>query len=367
MRANFKRDLRMLDRSHGGNIWQYPKDRQRGLTDFSVNTNPLGLSQKIKKSIARNIDKIDYYPDPESRDLKNRLAKLHGLSGDNFMIGNGSIELIHLIPRALKAKVVLIPVPTFSEYEFSAQANNLKCLYLKSNEVNNFKIDIALLARNIRRADLVFLCNPNNPTGTVLERHKILSLLKECKKCNATLVIDEAFIDFVNLKDKVTMVRESAKTENLLVLRSLTKIFVLPGLRIGYVSAHKKTITKLSRYSYPWNVNTLAQIITREAINDTKYIARTQSLIPRERNYLYANLNKLEGIKIYPSCANFLLCKLEGAIIRNAKDLNEKLIEKGILVRNCTNFRGLNDKFFRITVKNQEANIRLISALRDIL
>jgi len=169
------------------------------------------------------------------------------------------------------------------------------------------------------------------------------------------------------LKDKVTMVKESAKTRNLLVLRSLTKIFVLPGLRIGYVSGHRETIAKLSRYSYPWNVNTLAQIITREAINDTKYIARTQRLIPKERSYLYANLNKLKGIKIYPSCANFLLCKLEGAIIKKARDLNEKLIEKGILVRNCANFRGLNNRFFRIAVKNREANIKLISALQDIL
>ncbi|MDO8662752.1 MAG: threonine-phosphate decarboxylase CobD [Candidatus Omnitrophota bacterium] len=356
----------MINKSHGGNIWQYPKSQQGKIIDFSVNTNPLGMDQKIRKSIIRHIGKINYYPDPESKDLKNRLAKLHRLSSHNFLLGNGSIELIHLIPRALKAKVVLIPVPTFSEYEFAAKANNAKCLCVKCEEKNNFKIEISFLTRHIPKASLIFLCNPNNPTGSLLGRPEILSLLEVCKKNNAILVIDEAFMDFVGSGDNVSMVGESAKTKNLLVLRSLTKIFVLPGIRIGYVSGHKDTIAKLSRYTYPWNVNTLAQIITREAINDKEYMARTQRIIPKERSYLYENLNKIRGVKVYPSVANFFLCKLEGVIIKNARDLSEKLMGEGILVRNCANFRGLNNRFFRIAVKNREANIKLISALQAI-
>ena len=357
----------MIDRSHGGNIWKYPKSSRRIIVDFSVNTNLLGMAQKIKNSIVRNVSKIGYYPDPESKYLKNSLAKLHRLSSHNFLVGNGSIELIHLIPRALKAKVVLVPIPTFSEYEFAVRANNAKCLFVKSTEKNNFKIDISRLMQHIPKADLVFLCNPNNPTGSALERQEILSLLKTCKKCNVTLVIDEAFMDFVDQKNRIAMDVESAKTKNLLVLRSLTKFFVLPGIRIGYVIGHKDTINKLARHTYPWNVNTIAQIIAQEAVNDKEYIARTQSIIPAEKRYLYDNLNKIRGVRVYPSSANFFLCKLKDVRIKNAANLSEKLIERGILIRNCDNFRGLNDRFFRIAVKNREANIKLISALRDIL
>ena len=357
----------MISRSHGGNIWQYPKSSRRAMVDFSVNTNPLGIAKKIKNSIVRNVDKIDYYPDPESKYLKNSLAKFHRLASHNFLVGNGSIELIHLIPRALKAKVVLIPIPTFSEYEFAGRANNAQCLYVKSTEKNNFKIDISGLMQYIPKADLVFLCNPNNPTGSMLERQEILSLLKACKKCNVTLVIDEAFMDFVDPENRVAMDAESAKTKNLLVLRSLTKFFVVPGIRIGYVVGHKDTIDKLSRHTYPWNVNTMAQVIAEEAINDKQYMAWTQSIVPTERAYLYENLNNTRGIRVYQSSANFLLCKLEDAGIKNAAELSEKLIGQGILVRNCDNFRGLNDRFFRIAVKNREANIKLISALRTIL
>ncbi|MEK6527864.1 MAG: threonine-phosphate decarboxylase CobD [Nitrospirota bacterium] len=357
----------MIDRSHGGNIWQYPKSLRRAVIDFSVNTNPLGMAKKIKNSIVQNVDKINYYPDPESKYLKNSLAKFHRLSSHNFLIGNGSIELIHLIPRALEAKVVLIPIPTFSEYEFAVKSNNAKCLFVKSTEKNNFKIDISRLMQHIPKADLVFLCNPNNPTGFALERQEILLLLKACKKYNVTLVIDEAFMDFVAPENRITMVVESAKSKHLLVLRSLTKFFVVPGIRIGYVIGHKDTINKLSQHTYPWNVNAMAQAIAEEAIDDKQYIARTQNIIPKERAYLYENLNKIRGVRVYPSDANFLFCKLKGAEIKNAAELSRKLIRQGILIRRCHNFRGLNDRFFRIAVKNREANIKLISALRTVL
>jgi threonine-phosphate decarboxylase len=357
----------MIDRSHGGNIWKYPKSSRRVIVDFSVNTNPLGLSQKIKTSIVRNIDKINYYPDPESKYLKNRLAKFHRLSSHNFLIGNGSIELIHLIPRALKAKVVLIPIPTFSEYEFAVKINNAKCLYVKSTEKNNFKIDISKLMQHIPKADLVFLCNPNNPTGSMLECQEILALLKACKKYNVTLVIDEAFMDFVAPEKMIAMAVESAETKNLLVLRSLTKFFVVPGIRIGYLVGHKDTIAKLARHTYPWNVNTLAQVMAEEAFNDKQYIARTQSIVLEERRYLYENLNKTRGVRAYPSSANFLLCKIEGAGIKNSANLSAKLINRGVLIRNCDNFRGLDDRFFRVAVRKREENIKFLSALRKVL
>src|SRR3989338_2025850 len=361
-KGGVERGLGMINRFHGGNIWRYPESSRYGIVDFSVNTNPLGISKKIKNTIVRNIDKIDYYPEPESEYLKDSLADLHGLRSHNFLIGNGSIELIHLIPRALKAKTVLIPVPTFSEYEFAAKANNVNCLFVKSAEENNFRIDISKVMPLIPKVDMVFLCNPNNPTGAALERQEILSLLKVCKNCGAILIIDEAFMDFITPRNKIAMCLESAGNKNLLVLKSLTKFFVLPGLRIGYLVGHKEIIDKLSRHTYPWNVNTLAQVIAEEAIKDKEYISRTKSSILEESVYLYDSLSGIRGMKVYPSDANFFLCKLKETSIKNAAELSKKLIAQGGLVRNCDNFRGLNDRFFRVAVRKREENIKLITA-----
>ncbi len=357
----------MINRLHGGNVWQYHKSSRRAIVDFSININPLGMSDKIKENIVRNIDEITYYPDPESKYLKKSLAGYHGLSSHNFLAGNGSNELIHLIPRALKAKTVLMPIPTFSEYEYAARANNANCLFVKSSEKDNFKTDIYELMRLVPKADIVFLCNPNNPSGFALPGKEILSLLKACKRYNATLVVDEAFVDFTASKDDIAMDEESVRSKNLLVLRSLTKFFVLPGLRTGYVIGHKDTIERLSRRAYPWNVNTLAQIVSAKVIEDKGYIQHTKRLIPKEKKYLYENLNKIRGIKAYPSDANFFLCSLNDSKIKNAAGLAKKLMRQKILIRNCDNFRGLDKKFFRIAVKNREDNVKLISALKGVL
>ncbi len=357
----------MINRLHGGNVWQYLESATRDIVDFSANINPLGISDKIKRNIIRNINEIARYPDPESKYLKKSLAGYHGLSSYNFLAGNGSNELIHLIPRALKAKTVLIPIPTFSEYEYAARANNADCLFVKSAGKDNFKIDISALICLVPKVDIVFLCNPNNPSGSALPRKEILSLLKACNRSDATLVVDEAFVDFADSKKDIAMAEESAGNKNLLVLRSLTKFFVLPGLRAGYVVGHKDTIKKLSRHIYPWNVNTLAQIVSAKVIRDKGYMRHTKRLITKEKAYLYDNLNKIRGVKAYPSDANFFLCSLNDANIKNAGALTKKLIGRKILIRNCDNFRGLDEKFFRIAVKNREDNVKLISALKGVL
>lgn len=357
----------MINRFHGGNIWQYPESLRSTMIDFSVNVNPLGVREKIKNIIVKNINKVNCYPDPESGRLKNILAKWHRLSVNNLLIGNGSVELIHLIPRALSAKIVLIPVPVFSEYEFAAKCNNAKCIFVKSAEEDNFKINIPKLLKSIPKADLVFLCNPNNPAGFILARREILSLLKACENYNTVLAIDEAFMDFVPHSDEITMILESSKNKNILVLRSLTKFFAIPGIRAGYITGHKEIIKKLARHTYPWNVNILAQKVSEKIIGDKEYIVRVKNIIAKESVYLHNNLNDIKGIKAYPSDANYFLCKLKNTKINNAAGLTKKLIRHGILIRNCNNFRGLNNKFFRIAVREREDNIKLLSVLKAVL
>lgn len=357
----------MLNRVHGGDVWPYFKDSQNKIIDFSANINPLGLPKSAKGIIVKNIDKLIHYPEPESRALRRTLASFHDISSRNLLVGNGSIDFIYLIPKAIKARNILIPIPTFSEYEFAARASGATLLFAKSTEKENFKIDISKFKALIPRADLVFLCNPNNPTGTLLSYEEVLSLVDVCVRHKASFVIDEAFIDFISNSHRVTLISEAVKNKYLLVLRSLTKFFALAGLRLGYLVGHKDIIEKISQFQFPWNVNSLAQIVGEEVIKDRKYMEETRDFMLKEREYLFNRLKSINGMKVYPSSTNFFLCKLKNFKTRTISQLYSRLIKQGVVIRDCSNFRGLNDGFFRVSVKKRKENIRLISALKGAL
>jgi threonine-phosphate decarboxylase len=355
----------MINRAHGGNVWPYFSNSK--ITDFSASINPLSLPSTVKGIIERNIDKLSHYPDPESKGLKIALAKSYNLSTANLLIGNGSIELIYLILQALKPSEVLIPQPTFSEYEFASRINGARVFFLRTKESEAFRIDLSRFKKLIPRSGLVFLCNPNNPTGALLPDFEVLSLLNLCRKHKAILVVDEVFMDFVPAAKKQALISEAVKDKNLLVLKSLTKFFALAGLRLGYLIGHTKLIDSISAFRYPWNVNSLAQMAGEEALKDKKYIKQTGEFMPKERAYLFDNLSRIEGLKVFPAAANFFLCKLESARIKDARNLSKKLLEYGILIRDCYNFRGLNNKFFRVAVRLRKENNRLIIALKGII
>lgn len=357
----------MIDKTHGGNIWPHLKNAKNKIIDFSANINPLPLPSKIKKVIIKNINNLSYYPEPESKSLKKSLASFHKISPANLLTGNGSIELIYLVIHALKPKNILLFQPTFSEYEFAARANGIKPVFLRSSAKDNFAIDLAKIKGFIPGVDLVFLCNPNNPTGYLLPQKEILLFWRLCKKYKTALVVDEVFMDFIPEEKRSTLVKEAVKNRNLFVLKSLTKLFCLAGLRIGYLIGQQAAISKLGKLQYPWNVNLLAQRAAEEAIKNNAFVKKTQDLINKEREYLSDNLNRINGLKVYPSEANFFLCKLESHKIKNAKELSDRLIKKGILIRNCSNFRGLSNRFFRIAIRKRKENNKLISLIKDIL
>lgn len=359
-----------IDRIHGGNIRAYFKERSfRGekIIDFSVNINPLGMPSSTRKALRKNINALIHYPEPESRHLKKSLASFHGISYDNLLIGNGSTELIHLIPRALKAKKVLLVTPSFSEYEFAVKSSGAEPVLVAAREEEDFKLNSLVMMKFIPEVDLVFLGNPNNPTGLYLPPEEILALLEECARHQTTLIVDEAFMDFVKNGNKITMIPESAKNKSPLVLKSLTKFFALPGLRLGYLVGPTDLINKIAPLQYPWNINSLAQVAGEEVLKDKDYIKKSKEYIFEERKYLLANLKKAEGLKAYPSQSNFILCKLENGKIRRTEKLSRELIKRGIIIRRCHNFRGLNDRFFRVAVRKREENARLISAIKDVL
>lgn len=217
---------------HGGNVWQ-AKQKYRvevsQMLDFSANINPLGFPKSLKRIISKNIKSLDTYPDPECNILKTELAKSIGLLPENLLIGNGSVELIYLIVKALSPKGVLIPIPTFSEYEKVARLNKVKSILLPSSEKENFKISLEKVLTAASKVDLVFLCNPNNPTGFLFSQEELMRILSACKKKDWILVCDETFIDFVKDGQNITLLKEVARVKKLLILRSFTKFFALPG------------------------------------------------------------------------------------------------------------------------------------------
>ncbi len=335
--------------------------------DFSANINPLGLSPKAKAAIIKNIASVACYPEPYSRSLKKALGDFHGIEQDNLALGNGSIELIYLIPRALKAKRILIVTPTFSEYEFAAESTGAKIIFFKTEESENFKVELYKLQKLLPQVDLVFLGNPNNPTGSCLSAKELRSLARLCARHKTILVIDEAFMDFSKAFDEDSFLQIAPKNRFLLILRSLTKFFALPGLRIGYAAANRDLIRKISDLQYPWNINSLAQIAGQEVLNDRGYISYSREYIAKERAFLFGSLKDIKGLKAFSPASNFIFCKLQECAIKSAKVLNERLVKRGIAVRNCDNFRGLNERFFRVTIKKRDENLKLITALREIL
>lgn len=354
---------------HGGNVSAMLK--QYGLAkdqilDFSANINPLGLPEKIKNLIFRNIDAVKIYPQPQSEGLKEIIAKIYKLKPDNLLIGNGSIELIHLIPRALKLRKVVIVAPDFSEYEAACKVHETKVEFFFTKEAEGFKIDIQRLKKHIKKKDALFLSNPNNPVGRMLGKRDMLLLMGICRRNKTLLIVDEAFMGFVDDKARFSLMNKTENNEYLLVLRSATKFFALAGLRLGYLIGHTKVIKKISAFEYPWNVNFFAQLTAETLIQDGEYIRKSRDFIVKERGYLLKQLHKIPDIKTYPAAANFIFCKLESKKIKTAAKLYTALAQKRIFIRECENFRGLNNNFFRIAVRTRKENIQLLKELRAI-
>lgn len=351
---------------HGGNIYEIRRKYQGKIIDFSANINPLGLSPKAKGIILKNLDKIPYYPDPRAEALVRKIAQYWGISEESILLGNGSVNLIYLIAFACRPKTVVIPEPTFSEYERASKNSGSKVKFLNLKEDNGFRLKCS----SIPNADIAFICNPNNPTGNIIvapwsKFH--YSTGQGIEKIPAKLmVIDEAFMDFLSNEMDYTSIWHTSKNENVIVLRSFTKFFALPGLRIGYLIAHPKTVKRLKRFQPPWEINVLAQLVAEAVLDDREYIKETHKIINKERKFLFGEIKRIEGLKPYPSVTNFLLIKIEKGHM-NSNMLKKELFKKGILIRDCNNFRSLGNKFIRIAVRSHKENLYLLSVLKETL
>jgi len=338
--------------SHGGNIYRF---KRKQVIDFSANINPLGLPKGVKKALYGNFGRILHYPDPEARNITQKIAEYWRINKENVLVGNGSAELIYLIMAAFRPKTVLIPLPTFSEYERAAHSVKSQVQFIRLRKKDNFKLNDS----KIGRTDILFLCNPNNPTGNlILDDHLIIDKLP-----SKLIVVDEAFMDFLPDEENRTMVK---KTERVIILRTFTKFFALPGLRIGYLVAHKDIIKVLKQHQIPWSVNVLAQEAARIILDNKDFINKTRLFIKKEREFLFDEINKIKGLAPFPSVTNFLLVEIEDETLTSSV-LTEKLIQRGILIRDCANFRELGNRFIRIAVRSHKENLSLLRVLKEVI
>lgn len=347
---------------HGGNIYHY--SRKYGIpiekiVDFSASINPLGPPKAAIAAIKGAIPSLINYPDPDSTLIKGALSVYLGVGKDCILPGNGSTELIYLIPRVLRPKKALLPVPSFSDYERALTIAGCRVDYMQLREKDGFVPDMGRFKASISGTDIVFLCNPNNPTGTLIEKDIVLDMLKLARKTGAFAVIDEAFIEYA---PEHSIVKEASFASGVAVLRNFTKFYGMPGLRLGYLVARPDLIKRLSKEAEPWSVNSLAHEAAAAALSDPAYVARSLSLFRREKDYLYTRLNRIDGCKPCPSSANFFLVKIEN----KADKVVEKLASKGILVRSCSNYKGLDGEYLRVAVKGRRENRMLLDALEGL-
>lgn len=355
--------------AHGGEVWEAASGRgvqPRSIIDFSANVNPLGPPKGALKAIERSLWRISFYPDPKSTELREAVSKrFEGIGPDNLVVGNGSTELIHLFAEVFvdKGDVALIPEPTFGEYEVAVRKAGGRPRHVKLGR--SFSLDPAPFLKEVKFGPkVIFLCNPNNPTGALAPREDLLEIIEGALKEDALVFLDEDFIDFV--EDGASLVGEVEDYRNLFVLRSFTKAYGLAGLRVGYVAACKEAAGLLAKAKTPWNVNCLAQAAALAALNDESYLERTRRFVEAERSFLAGELKRLKALKVFPSSANFIFVDVRRAGL-TAAQLKEEMLKRGILIRDCSSFRGLDEFYVRVAVRTREENERLLEALREVV
>jgi threonine-phosphate decarboxylase len=349
---------------HGGDLTLAQTTFSRAqLIDFSANMNPLGPPPAAWQALLENLPGIVHYPDPHARGLKTALADYLGVEPANLAMGNGSIELIYLLPRIFSLATAMVPAPGFSEYDYAIRLTPCQCRYVYL-QPPDYTWDLPVLREEISQGGLIFLCNPNNPTGTLLSRSDLESLLNVLPE-SALLVMDEAFIDFVADHQDLTLVPRAVKDPRLLVLGSLTKFFALPGLRLGYLAGTPERISRLAAFLPPWNINSLAQAAGVAALQDQKFIQESRDYVFKARQLLFEALSAIPGLNPLPPTANFIFCRL-GPELPNAPRMVELMGRRGFLLRDCSNYRGLDDRCLRLAVRRRQDNLDVAAALQEI-
>ena len=355
----------MTQPTHGGNVYKVAREQRihiDRIMDFSASINPLGIPTAGLRAIRSALKQIVHYPDPDCWQLRQTLAQQCGVDPDMILVGNGSTELIHLLPRALAIKSALIMGPTFEEYARALTNAGSSVQYVHARREERFRPPLKEVLRQLSamrsRIDAVVLCNPNNPTGQVMNRQVVREIAEVVEQQQAWLIVDEAFIDYCQTHSVISILSEYPR---MMVLRSLTKFYAMPGLRIGYLVGASKVVDQLKDRQPPWSVNSLALAFSRAVLHDHVYATQSRTFMKSERSRFMRGLRSLSGIRVFPSTANFLLIELPASTC--AREVTDRLAYERLLVRDCSTVPGLTTQMIRVAIKTAKENRRLITAL----
>lgn len=352
----------MYEYGHGGNVAFEPNGEQ--ILDLSANINPLGVPQGIDVAIHNEVQFLNRYPDCYSTRLRKKIASYEDIPAEWIFCSNGASDIIFRIPIALRSKRALVLAPTFSDYERSLKSFGAYVVYHSLEKESDFNVDYRLMETLKQHdVDLVFICNPNNPTGVLTDIALIEQLLCYCKERGVVVIIDECFMDFALCSEKYTSKRLLNQYDNLIILKAFTKIFAMPGIRLGYAICNNRSIIqKLYVHGADWAISNLAQGAGIAALeNAHDYISQTVAYVDIERKFLKENLTSL-GFKVFDSRANYVFFNSPYEL-----DLYTELNKRNIRIRSCHNYNGLSGYYYRTAVSTHNNNKNLITTLREIL
>ena len=340
--------------NHGGEI--YEKSYR---LDFSVNVNCTGTPESVLKAAAEGALLSAQYPDVKCLALRRDLASFLSVSEDEIVFGNGAADVILTAVLAVKPKKVVVLAPTFAEYEQSAKILDAEMIYYRLKEENDFRLDEGFFSVLTEDVDMVFICNPNNPTGQLVEREFLLRILSHCKDQGIFLVVDECFNEFLDDPESYSLIRDLDDYPNLLILKAFTKTYAMAGLRLGYgLCSDRNFLSRMAECNQPWAVSIPAQYAGIAALKEKEYVKSSMRLMRNERNFLKTELRRL-GFRVFDSQANYIFFKAD-------PDLKAKCSGHGILIRDCSNYVGLTAGYFRVSVKLHEENLELLHVLESL-
>jgi threonine-phosphate decarboxylase len=355
----------MMQPIHGGNVYKVAHERRipvEQIVDFSANINPLGFPTSGLRAIRSAVKQIGHYPDPDCRQLRQTLAQHCCVDPDMVLVGNGSTELIHLLPRVLAIKSALIVGPTFEEYARALMDAGSSVQYVHARREERFRPPVKEVLRELSakrtRFDAVYVCNPNNPTGQAINRTSLCELTEAIERLQGWLIIDEAFIDYCQEQSVISLLKEHPR---MIVLRSLTKFYAMPGLRIGYLLGASKVVDQLKDRQPPWSVNSLAQEVSCAVLQNSAYAIKSRAFIESERSRFLRGLRSLSGVRVYSTAANFVLIELPARTCAGL--VTDRLASERLLVRDCSTLPGLTTQMIRVAIRTARENRRLITAL----
>lgn len=355
-----------MEYQHGGDIY-----RNQVELDYSANISPMGLPKGVQAALVKAVGQCHCYPDSSSERLISALSQYHQIASDFLICGNGAADLIFQIAGGLKPESAVLLSPSFLEYEQALAAGNCKIGWYHLPPASGFQFSVSHFLEWLKkrgRTELIFLCNPNNPTGCAVKKEDMIPLLKYCEEHGIYCVIDECFNEFMDEPDQYSLSGQAKEYSHLFILKAFTKLYAMAGVRLGYgICSDHGLLEQMEKVRQPWSVSSLAQAAGEAALKEKEYVNKTRAIVSRERNYMKEQI-KMLGFQVYDSMANYIFFREKDHTLgKYIPSLYQQCLEKKILIRSCANYRGLDDSYYRICVRKRKDNERLLAVMKEIV